>query len=99
MFLSVAALSVLRLRRSTLISFDTATIISWVFVLTGVMYYVYLTYTELFVLEAICQWCVASSVVTLLILILESVQLWSVLDLGGGDDGYVDPARPTASRR
>ncbi len=36
----------------------------------GVAFSGYLTYLELFVINAICRWCVASAVVTLLIFIL-----------------------------
>lgn len=36
----------------------------------GVLFSSYLTYIELFVLRAICRWCVASAVLTVLILAL-----------------------------
>lgn len=36
----------------------------------GVLFSAYLTYIELFVLRAICRWCVASAVLTVLILAL-----------------------------
>jgi uncharacterized membrane protein len=45
-------------------------------VFAAVLYYAYLTYLELFVIEAICQWCVASAVITVAILIVESVMLY-----------------------
>jgi len=35
----------------------------------GVVFTVYLTYLELFVIHAICRWCVASGVIILVILI------------------------------
>ncbi len=38
--------------------------------LIGVMFQLYLTYVELFVLHAICYWCVASQILILLIFIL-----------------------------
>jgi uncharacterized membrane protein len=38
--------------------------------LIGVMFQLYLTYVELFVLHAICYWCVASQIFVLLIFIL-----------------------------
>lgn len=37
--------------------------------LSGVLYSAYLTYLELWVIEAICVWCVASAVVVTLILV------------------------------
>jgi uncharacterized membrane protein len=36
----------------------------------------YLTYVELFTLDAICQWCVASAVVMTLIAVLATVRVW-----------------------
>lgn len=36
----------------------------------GTLFSAYLTYIELFVLRAICRWCVASAVLTVLILLL-----------------------------
>ena len=98
MFISVAALALVRLSRKPLLSFDVATIASWLLALTGIMYYVYLTYVEIFVLEAICQWCVASSVVTLAILLVESVHIWRVLDLEG-EDNAADSADRSAPGR
>lgn len=41
-----------------------------VLALLGVLFSAYLTYIELFVLRAICRWCVVSAVLTVLILAL-----------------------------
>jgi len=50
--------------------------ISGVFVaLVGAMFTAYLTYLELFVIRAICQWCVASAVVVVACLILGVLRL------------------------
>ena len=38
---------------------------------TAVLYWAYLTYIELNVLYAVCQWCVATSIVTVLLLTVE----------------------------
>jgi uncharacterized membrane protein len=38
--------------------------------LVGVLYSAYLTYLELFVIEAICRWCVASAVIMVIFFIL-----------------------------
>lgn len=43
--------------------------------LIGVLYSAYLTYLELFVIRAICQWCVASAVVVVAYLILAALRL------------------------
>ena len=45
--------------------------------LTGVLYSAYLTYIELFVIEAICRWCVASAVIMVAIFILSTLSLYS----------------------
>jgi uncharacterized membrane protein len=37
----------------------------------GFLFTAYLTYLELFVIDAICQWCVVSAVITTAMLILE----------------------------
>jgi uncharacterized membrane protein len=41
----------------------------------GFLYSLYLTYIELFVLHAICQWCVLSAIVVTIIFITALVQL------------------------
>jgi uncharacterized membrane protein len=41
----------------------------------GVLFTAYLTYLELFVIHAICRWCVASGVVILLIFIVSLLDL------------------------
>jgi len=43
--------------------------------LAGTLYAAYLTYLELFVIHAICQWCVVSAVITVLILLVEETIL------------------------
>lgn len=48
--------------------------------LAGVLYEIYLTYVEIWVIEAICQWCVAFAIVTLLLLLVESRRVWVLLN-------------------
>jgi uncharacterized membrane protein len=43
--------------------------------LIGVLFSAYLTYLELFVLQAICQWCVASAVLVFAYLVLGALRL------------------------
>jgi len=50
--------------------------------LIGLGFSLYLTYLELFVIEAVCQWCVASAVVMALLLI---VNLIRALRFGGSE--------------
>lgn len=76
MFLSLITLAGLRLNGSSIVRAETASLVAWAMLLTGILYYVYLTYVELFILNAICQWCVASSLVAAAIFALETVYLW-----------------------
>lgn len=43
--------------------------------LIGAGFSIYLTYLELFVIDAICQWCVASAVIMVLLAILTTVRM------------------------
>jgi uncharacterized membrane protein len=45
------------------------------FSLAGVLYSVYLTYLELFVIYAICRWCVASAIIIITIFLLSIFNL------------------------
>jgi uncharacterized membrane protein len=49
----------------------------WVFAggLAGVLYAIYLTYLELYVINAICFWCVVSAIVITLICIISGLAL------------------------
>jgi len=69
MFGAIIALVLIRSWRSSLTDVASAGIIF--LTLTGVLYYAYLTWIEIFELEAICQWCVLSSLMTVGILINE----------------------------
>lgn len=47
--------------------------------LFGFLYSAYLTYLELFIIEAICPWCVASAIVMTLIMLISGVQSYREL--------------------
>jgi uncharacterized membrane protein len=79
MFIAVGATAIARLIGRGPLSFDTLTIASWAMTFAGILYFAYLTYLEIWVIEAVCQWCVASSIFTLLILIAESVLIAKLL--------------------
>lgn len=79
MYLALGALAAARRFRADWLAFDTATILAWVAVAAGVAYAAYLTYLELFVINAICQWCVTSAIISVLILACESVLLWKTV--------------------
>lgn len=79
MYVVLGILAAGRLRGRLPVTFQQATIAAWAIALAGVAYAAYLTYLEIWVIDAICQWCVASAIVTTLILAAETVLLWRVL--------------------
>jgi uncharacterized membrane protein len=76
MFAAITGLAVVRLTRSSMVGAETASIVAWGMLLAGILYYLYLTYVELFVLNAVCQWCVLSSIAAVVVFALESVYLY-----------------------
>ena len=75
MFLTVTLLALARLTDRSPLPSDIASIAAWTLLLTSLLYYAYLTYIEIWELEAVCQWCVISSIVALLMFVLESLLL------------------------
>jgi len=60
---------------SLLVPGDLGRGLTFLLTLVGFGFSVYLTYLELFVIDAICQWCVASAVVMTALLIAATVRL------------------------
>jgi len=58
----------------------------WGLSLFGTLYSAYLTYVEVFVLEAICVYCVASASIILACLVISTG--WLVREAWAPDDGY-----------
>jgi uncharacterized membrane protein len=54
---------------------ETAAVFGAFVALVGVLFSAYLTYLELFIIRAICQWCVANAVVVLAYLLLAALRL------------------------
>ncbi len=75
MFLTVTLLALARMTERGPLPSDMATMAAWTLLLTSLLYYAYLTYIEIWDLEAVCQWCVMSSIVALLMFAIESVLL------------------------
>jgi len=50
--------------------------IGFVLALGGVGFSAYLTYIELFVIQAVCNWCVSSAILISLLAIVGGVNLW-----------------------
>ncbi len=61
---------------------DAARFAGFVTALGGFGFSVYLTYLELFKIEAICQWCVASAVLMTILFLLNATRL---IGYAGGD--------------
>jgi uncharacterized membrane protein len=103
LYLAILGLGAARWRRPAWHGFATLT--AFALSLSGALYAAYLTYLELFVIDAICQWCVASAILTIVVLAAETVGVWSWLGPTPVVDGSLvaegDPARtsrPAASR-
>ncbi len=77
---------------------DVARFAGFAFTLGGFGYSVYLTYLELFTIEAICQWCVASAVLMTILFLLNATRLIgyagtdSAVIRGGPDAAEADAA-------
>jgi uncharacterized membrane protein len=78
MYLSLLGSVGIRLKWSELS--DPAGMVAFVIALTGAVYAAHLTYLELFVIHAICQWCVASAILTLALCLIEANGVWRSLD-------------------
>jgi uncharacterized membrane protein len=77
MYLAVIALGLLRWRRPGLRA--ATTMATFGLVLAGTIYATYLTYLEIWVIDAICQWCVVSALLTLGLLAVEGIMVWRIL--------------------
>ena len=73
MYLAVLALLLVRRARPHLA--DSATMAIFAVLMAGAIYAAYLTYLEIWVIEAICQWCVVSAIITVLLLLVEGARL------------------------
>lgn len=76
MYLSVVGLGLLRRLRPERLPLLTQT--AFTLVLAGGIYAAYLTYLEVAVLHAICEWCVTSALLTFGLLLTEGIGMWRV---------------------
>lgn len=58
---------------------DTITLATFALALTGTVFTIYLTYLELFVIHAVCQWCVLTALLTWALLLVEGTLVWRSL--------------------
>lgn len=77
MYLVMTAL--LLLRRVRPAQEENLTLATFGLALAGTVFTLYLTYLELFVIHAVCQWCVLVAVITWLLTIVEGWRAWRIL--------------------
>jgi uncharacterized membrane protein len=70
---------------SAFLASDVARLGGFLVALGGFGYSIFLTYVEIFKIEAICQWCVASAVLMTILFLLSATRLIGY----GGTDGAV----------
>lgn len=87
-FLGVIALIIVRERMLDYAYLANAGII--LLLVSSLIYFAYLTYLEMNVIHAWCQWCVATSIVTLILFIVEIVRMRD--DFGEGPDDVAEYA-------
>ncbi len=90
MYLSILACNVVALSRPQLS--PVATSIAFAVALSGTIYALYLTWLEVAVIGAVCQWCVASAILTVLIAIIEGASVWR--EFGGSTPEFAETADP-----
>jgi uncharacterized membrane protein len=74
---------------SSFLANDTARLGGFLIALGGFGYSIFLTYIEIFKIEAICQWCVASAVLMTILFLLNATRL---IGYGGSDGAVPDHA-------
>lgn len=77
MYVALALLALFRLRSAALAG--RATYVSFALAFAGALFSGYLTAIELWVIHAICQWCVASAVLVAAIAAIEGWRVWKAL--------------------
>jgi uncharacterized membrane protein len=78
---------------ATLVRGDAGRFAGFLLALAGFGFSVYLTYLELFVIDAICQWCLASAILMTLLLAVNAMRafLYAGAELLEADPGTEDP--------
>lgn len=75
MYATILVLSILRNQAPE--RDDLLTTILFMGALAGLIYALYLTYVEIWVIDAICQWCVISALITTAIFVSEAIHVWA----------------------
>lgn len=79
MYATVLALAVYRWRHPSTSLADTLTSVAFAIALAGVGYAAYLTWLEIAVIHAICQWCVVSAILIAGLFLTEGYAVWRML--------------------
>ncbi len=92
MFVVVTVLFLMRRARPAWA--DTITLVTFGMVLAGAVFAIYLTYLELFVIHAVCQWCVLTAIVIWLLTLIEGTLAWRSLQPSSelDDEDELEPA-------
>lgn len=77
MFVTMTVLLLLRRMRPD--RADTITLATFGLALAGAVFAIYLTYLELFVIHAVCQWCVLTALIIWLLTLIEGTLAWRSL--------------------
>ncbi len=77
MFIAMLVLDLARRGRPE--SAETITLVTFALALAGTVFTIYLTYLELFVIHAVCQWCVLTAVLIWALLLVEGTLAWRSL--------------------
>jgi uncharacterized membrane protein len=65
---------------SAVVRSEVGVYLGFLIALIGTLFSAYLTYLEVFVIHAICQWCVASAAIMVAALICESLAAWRLTE-------------------
>jgi uncharacterized membrane protein len=85
----IGVVGYLLLLASAFFANDAARFGGFLLALGGFGYSIYLTYIELFKIEAVCQWCVASAVLMTILFLLNATRL---IGYAGDSEGIPDRA-------
>jgi uncharacterized membrane protein len=83
MFLAIAALAIVRWQRPAL--HWSASFAGFMLAFGGVLYFAYLTYLEIAVIGAICQWCLLAAGLTVSVLIAETIDVVAAIRAPAGE--------------
>jgi uncharacterized membrane protein len=74
----VGVLGYVSLLFSAMLRGEVGVYLGFLIALVGTLFSFYLTYLEVFVIHAVCQWCVASAAVMVAALICATLQAWRI---------------------